>query len=102
MPNMNRDEIKKIVMGMLIENEQSISPRSGRDLFWHRLNDVFSIWIYMLGKAPIASVWWADGAWHYSIPICSETGYEEFREDAMARAETHIAETKSAYIAALG
>ena len=86
---MNRDKIKEIVMEMLIENEQSISPRSGR-------------WIYMLGKAPIASVWWADGVWHYSIPICSETGYEESREGAMACVETHISESKSAYIAALG
>ncbi len=99
---MNRYEIKKIVMEILIENERDIPPRSGRDLFWYCLKDVFSVWIYMLSKAPIASVWWADDVWHYSIPICSETGNEESREDAMARVEAHLAESKSAYIAALG
>ncbi len=99
---MHRDEVKEIVMGMLIQNEQSISPRSDRDLFWYRLKDVFSIWIYMLGKTPLASVWWSGGRWYYSIPILDKTGDEEFREDAVARVETHLAESDSAYIAVLG
>ena len=99
---MNRDEIKKTVAEILIENEQDIFPRSGRDLFWYSLRGIISTWIYMLGPTPLASVWWSGARWHYSIPILDKAGNEESREDAMARAETHIAETKSAYIAALG
>ena len=99
---LNRYEIKEMVMQILAENEQDLPSKSGRGLFWFRLKGVFSTWIYMLGKTPIASVWWADDVWHYSIPICDKIGNEELREDAMARAETHISESKSAYIAALG
>lgn len=89
-------------MEILIEDEKIISPRSGRDLFWHRLKDTLSISIYMLGNTPLASVWWVGGRWYYSIPILDKTGDEEFRDDAMACVETHLAESDSTYIAALG
>jgi len=98
---MNRDKIKEIVMEILIENEQYPSPKSGRDLFWYALKGVFQTWIYMLGTAPLASVWWANNVWHYSVPIYNETGYEKFREDAMHCVETYLAESKSPYIKAL-
>ena len=91
MSNMNRDEIKKIVAEILIENERDIPPRSGRDLFWYSLRGIISTWIYMLGPTPLASVWRSGDEWRYSVPICDQVGNEESREDAMARAETHIA-----------
>ncbi|KKL82375.1 hypothetical protein LCGC14_1985380 [marine sediment metagenome] len=99
---LNRYEIKEMVMQILAENEQDLPSKSGRGLFWFRLKGVFSTWIYMLGKTPIASVWRSDDEWRYSVLICDQVGNEELREDAMARAETHIAESKSAYITALG
>lgn len=95
---MNKDKVREIVMEILIETEP---PKSGRDLFWYALKGVFSTWIYMLGSAPLASIWWVDGVWHYSIPICSENGYEEFRQDAMHCVEAYLADSKSAYIKAL-
>lgn len=89
---MDRDKIKKIVMEMLIENDQCISPRSGRGLFWFALKGAPSTWIYMLGTDPLASVWWAGGCWNYSIPIHDTIGSEEFRADAMARVEKSLAD----------
>ncbi len=88
----NRDQIKKIVMQML-EEIQEDSIGSGRSLFWHPLKGVFSTWILMTGKRPMASVWLdaADGLWHYSIPIYNVNSYEEFRTDAMANVETRLA-----------
>ncbi len=99
---MNKDEIRKIVSELLIENERNLSPISGRDLFWNNLRGVVSTWIYMHGNNPLASVWWSNGRWQYSIPILDKTGDKEFREDAMARVETYLAESDSTYIAALG
>lgn len=98
---MNRDEVKEIVMEILIENEQNLTPRSGRDLFWYALKGVISTWIYMLGAVPIASVWWSGDGWYYCVPMLNETGNEKFREDAMSCVEAHLAETKSPYIEAL-
>lgn len=89
---MDNDNIKKIVMQML-EETQDHSAGSGRDLFWHPLKGVFSTWIYMLGKRPVASVWLdaADGMWHYCISTCATCGAEQYRIDAMANVEAFLA-----------
>lgn len=88
---MDNDNIKKIVMQILEETQEA--SIGGRDLFWKPLKGVFSTWIQMDGKSPLASVWLdaADGLWHYSIPIHGETGNEEFRIDAMHCVETCLA-----------
>ena len=91
MTDNNRDEIKKIVMQMLEETQEA--SISGRELFWKPLSGVFSTWIYMLYKVPLASVWLdaVDGLWHYSIPKYKKTGHEEFRIDAMHYVENCLA-----------
>lgn len=96
---MDNDRIKKIVMQLLVETQED-SVGSGRDLFWHPLKGVFSTWIYMLGKSPLASAWLeaADGLWHYCIPRHGETGIigtQEFRIDAMACVEQYLANDDS-------
>lgn len=76
----------------MLEETQETSI-GGRDLFWKPLKGVFSTWIYMLGKSPLASVWLdaADGLWHYSIPIHEKAGSEEFRMDAFHICESSLA-----------
>ena len=93
---MDNDNIKKIVMQILEETQDdSVSP--GRDLVWHPLRGVFSTWIYILGKSPLASVWLDvdDGLWHYSIPMYNQTGAELFKINAMANVSSLLAEDDS-------
>ncbi len=97
-----RKEIKKVVMEVLKGTQET--SLSGRELFWKPLAGVFSTWIYMLGKAPVGSVWLdaTSGLWHYSIPVLKKTGYEQFQIDAFHCVSSYLAESESDFLQALG
>lgn len=89
--------ISKTFRPKSFEGPSVLVPRSGRDLFWFRLDGHLMTWIYMLGSDPLASVWWAEdsGEWFYSIPIHNKSGREEYQIDAMACVEESLANDDS-------
>jgi hypothetical protein len=86
-----RKDIERIVIETIIERQPTLAPREGRDLFWFRLQDIQFVWIYMIGKNALGTVWWGKDKWHYSIPIHSKQGTEKYQIDAWAAVENAIA-----------
>ncbi|MCK5128137.1 MAG: hypothetical protein KAR42_17915 [candidate division Zixibacteria bacterium] len=81
----------------LFEMQSTLVPRSGRDLFWFKLDGRLATWVYMLNSDPLASVWWVEDSheWFYSIPIHNKAGREKYQVDAMACVSESLANDDS-------
>lgn len=80
-------------MQTIARMQPAFAPRSGRDLFWFRLEGRALIWVYMLnGQNPLASVWWDTDEWHYSIPYQDRKGTSKYQDSAFAKVESYLAE----------
>jgi len=92
MPKVKHDETERIIMQRLEEMQPTFAPRSGRDLFWFRLEGRPFTWVYMLNNTPIASVWWHVDRWYYLISYQARMGEEAYQTDAFAAVETYLSE----------
>jgi hypothetical protein len=89
---MNRIEIELIIMQTIAKMQPTLTPRSGRDLFWFSVEGRPLTWVYLLQNQPVASVWWNTDEWRYTIPGQKLTGRENYQEDAFAAVEMYLAD----------
>lgn len=89
---LTRKDAEIIAIEVIAGRRPPLASRKGRDLFWFRLQDVQLIWVYMLDKNALASVWWDEDRWRYSIPIHNRQGSEEYQIDAWKAVEGALAD----------